>query len=76
MELGPPLSLFCFASGDNCKKHMLIYIYIYIFYLNGVENLCHYTLSPRSPNHHEFGSWGLGWTDGASLLGGIPQKSS
>jgi hypothetical protein len=47
---------------------MLIYIYIFI-YLSGVQNLCHYTLSPRGPNHRELGSWGPGWTCGALLLG-------
>jgi hypothetical protein len=55
---------------------MLIYIYIHIhicvylyFYLNGVENLCHYTLSSRGPNHCELGSCGLGCTCGASPPG-------
>jgi hypothetical protein len=40
-------------------------VYLY-FYFGGVENLCHYTLSPHGPNRHELGSWGLGWTYGAS----------
>jgi hypothetical protein len=70
-------------SSNACKKrwtpapvhgtepthtHTHTHTHIYI-YLSGVENLCCYTLSPRGPNHHELGSWGLGWTCGASLLG-------
>jgi hypothetical protein len=49
-----------------------MYMYMYIFYLSGVGNLCRYTLSPRDPNHRELGSWGLGWTCGASPPGGVP----
>jgi hypothetical protein len=41
---------FCFTSEDDCKKHKLIYIYIY---LSGAENLCCYTLSPCGLNHRE-----------------------
>jgi hypothetical protein len=71
-----PRSLSFFASGDDCKKthaNMHIYIYLY-FYFSGLENLCHYTLSPRGPNHRELGSWGLGWTCGASPLGASPEN--
>jgi hypothetical protein len=39
-----------------------------------VETVCYYTLSPRGPNLRKLGSWGIGWTCGASPPGGIPQK--
>jgi hypothetical protein len=48
--------------------HIHICVYLY-FYLSGVENFCHYTLSPYGPKHRELGSWGLGWTCGASPPG-------
>jgi hypothetical protein len=79
------LSLFCFVSGEDYKKHMLTYIYICVcvcvcvcvclyFYLGGVENSCHYTLSPQGPNHRVPISQGLGWTCGASPPGALPKN--
>jgi hypothetical protein len=79
MGLSTTLSVVLFCHWGDYKKHMLIYIYIHIcvylyFYLSGVENLCHYTLSPSGPTHRELGCWGLGWTCGASPPGGIPEN--
>jgi hypothetical protein len=46
---------FPLISEDDCKKHMLIYIYIH-FYLSGVESMRCYTLDAHSPNHRELRS--------------------
>jgi hypothetical protein len=37
------------------------YVYIYLYFVLRWARVCAVTpLSPRGPNHHELGSWGLG----------------
>jgi hypothetical protein len=38
------------------KTYVNIYIYMYVFFLEVGEDVCHYTFEPRSPNSRELGS--------------------